>query len=213
MLYALLRTIFWAIVFLTVYNFYIKTKRVANKRQFGLLTLVLCAVLCSVSGLIPVENLIMSFESPEDVLRYSRTGIIRNIEHVAHGNDSSIIIYSTAEEQPIRSHFIVPRSSSGYKIPTPFSVRRAMQSYGSSTSIRIFVFEIFSVEGTDDYYIVGYYYSTEEANIVDNNGNVIKQISTWNETHNEYIIYIFSYLESFGNDYYLLINGEKLAIG
>ena len=213
MLYALFRIIFWAIVFLTVYSFCIRTKRVVNKRRFGVLTLVLCAVLCSVTGLIPVENLIISFESPEDVLRYSRTGIVGDIEYIAHGNDSSILIYSTADTQSIRGHFIVPRSSSGYKIPTPFSVRRVMQSYGSSTSIRVFNFDIFSVEGTDDYYIVGFFFTPNDTNIVDNNGNVIKQISTWNETLNEYIIYVFSYIENFGNEYYLLINGEKLTIG
>jgi len=154
----------------------------------------------------------MSFESPEDVLRYSRTGIVRDIEHILHGNDSSILIYSTEKEQPIRSHFIVPRSSSGYKIPTLFSTKRVMQSYGNSTNIRIFNFDIYSVDGTDDYYIVGYFFSTEETSIIDNNGNVIKQISTWDGTINEYIINIFSYIESFGNEYYLLIHGEKLAI-
>jgi len=88
-----------------------------------------------------------------------------------------------------------------------------MQSYGSSTSIRVFNFDIFSVEGTDDYYIVGFFFTPNDTNIVDNNGNVIKQISTWNETLNEYIIYVFSYIENFGNEYYLLINGEKLTIG
>jgi len=199
MLYALVRIIIWGCVFAVAYYQIIKKSKIIKKRRVAILSFVLCLLLCSLTGYLPVENLFISFKTPESVLWYFNDS---KVDDVVHGNDSSMVILSNKRNSST-GHLIVPRSPKGYKIPSIHSTRRILRK-----SSYIARFDVYSVIGTDDYYIIGHLFSEEdEVTISDTNGTV-RYIA--DRIGDIYSVRFFGYIESFTYDYYLLINGEKV---
>lgn len=203
MLYGIFRIVFWGIIFAVVFFWTIKKSKIVRKKLAVILTLVVCMALGSVSALFPVENLFVNFKSPTNVLNYYQTG---KADDVINGNDSSMIIFSSGNSPG--GHFIVPKSTKGYKIPSLFSVKKVSHKFDKSG-----LFDVYNVKGTNDYYVVGTTISKEsEISVVDSNNEPIKNIVIEMGNTDTKTILLFSFVENFTSEYYFLINGEKLAI-
>ena len=160
-------------------------------------------ILASISGLFPVENLIVGFKSPDKVLYYYQGG---ETDDILNGKASSMVIYS--KRNAVGSYFIVPKSENGYKIPHLFSVKKV-----SNKSDRDGRFNVYHVLGTNDYYVVGSISSSERTiNIIDSNNESIKNIIIEMEHADTKTVFLYSFVENFTSDYYLLINGEKVLV-
>ena len=74
-------------------------------------------------------------------------------------------------------------------------------------------FDVYNVSGTDDYYVIGTIISNEnDRAIVDSRGDPVKNIAVrMGDTQTKTVI-AYSYVESFTDDYYLIINGTKTAV-
>ena len=167
------------------------------------LPIILWMVLVSVSMLFPVENLFWSFKSPNEVLSYYIGG---STKEVISGNDSSMIIYYGRKNPG--GHFIVPKSENGYKIPSIFSVKRV--SYKLD---RDGLFNVYNVSGTSDYYVVGSISSSEEEiSVMDSRGEMVKNIIVEMGDTGIKRIRFFAFVENFTNEYYLIVNGERIPV-
>ena len=203
MLYGIFRIIFWGIIFVILFFSLIKKSKMVRKKFLTALTLTLCMILSAISSLFPVENLFFDFHSPGRVLNYYQKG---KVEDVLNGNDSSMIIYS--ERNSLASHFIVPKSEKGYKIPSLFSVKKVSHKFDKDGQ-----FEVYNVMGTNDYYVVGTIILEEsEINIIDSNSQLIKNIIIEMGNADTKTVVLFSFVENFTSEYYLLINGEKILV-
>lgn len=205
MLYGIFRITFWGIVFALIFFLLIRKSNIARKRLTAIITLFICAVLSSVSMLFPIENLFINFESPKDVFNYYQKG---KVDNIINGNDSSMIIYSNGNNSG--GHYIVPKVSKGYKLPSLFSVKKVSHRFE-----RDGIFDIYNVLGTNDYYVVGMIISKESGiDIVDVDHEPIEEIiiNTGNTDTDIKTILIYSFAENLTSEYYLLINGEKRLI-
>jgi len=200
MWYNLIRLIIWSIIFATVYYLVMKKTKITQKRRIVFLSFLLCLVLGTLSSLFPIENLFISFDDPEDVLKYIQGG---TIEGVVHGNNSSMFITENSKDASI-SHFIIPRTDAGYKIPSFFSVQRILHKQDDIS------FNLYSVLRTNDYYIVGSIVSSEEISIRDSNNATLKSSSV--KTVDAYLILFFGYIKNYTSEYYLLIDETIVAI-
>lgn len=160
-------------------------------------------VLSTISGLFPVENLFFSFKSPDKVLNYYQGG---KVEDILNGNDSSMIIYS--DRNSVVSHFIVPKSEKGYKIPSLFSVKKISYKFDRDGN-----FDIYNILGTNDYYVVGSIISEESViNIIDSNNKPVKNIIMEMGDTDIKTVLLFSFIENFTSEYYLLINDKQVFV-
>lgn len=198
MLYRIFRISFWGIIFVFVF-FWLKKIKITRKKLAVILTLVSCMILCFVSGLFPVENIFVNFKSPEDVFRYTCSG---KIEDVVYGDNSCMVYYSTGNSS--YSYSFVLKSTNGYKIANYFATKKISHKFERNGS-----FDVYNVLGTDDYYIIGAVNSGEsEIDIFDSNNEKVKiDIKRVKNTS-----FIYFFLKNFTNEYYLLINGEKISI-
>lgn len=202
MLFNLSRIVLWLIISSFIV-FKIRAIKIVQKKLFSLLIIVLCLVLISVSGMYPIENLFINFESPESVFKYTNFG---EVEDVLYGKDSCIIIYSNRNSTG--GCYIIPKTEKGYKIPNYFATKKVSNKFDRNGN-----FDIYNVLGTQDYYIVGTILSkTSEQDIFDSNNQPVKNIVIDMGNTKTKTIIIYSYMENFNNDYYLLINGTKTTI-
>ena len=202
MLYGLVRLVIWGCIFAGAYYWIVNKSKIIKKKIIVVISLVLCLIIGTFSNLIPVENLFISFKTPESVLWYFQGG---KVVDVVHGNESSMVISWNKRNSSINP-FVVPRSTNGYKIPSVFSVRIIFCESVANGLIDT----IYSVLGSNDYYFIGSAFSDKEVSIIDSNGKDVQLISEW--FFDSYSILFFGYIESLENDYYLLIDGEKEEI-
>lgn len=202
MLFNLLRIVLWLIVssFIVLK---IRTTKIVRKKLVSLLIVVLCLGLISVSGMFPIENLFINFKSPESVFNYTNFG---KVNDVLYGKESCMAIYSNWNSTG--GHYIIPKTEKGYKIPNYFAIKKVSHKFDRNGN-----FDVYNVLGTQDYYVIGTILSNKsEQTIVDSHNESVKNIVIKMGNTETKTVIIYSYVENFTNDYYLLINGTKTTI-
>jgi hypothetical protein len=198
MLFDAIRIILWlAISIFAVFK--IRHSRIVRKKLITILTVVLCLLLTSVSGMFPVENLFINFKSPVSVFNYTNTG---KIDEIIYGQESCMVIYT---KDNAKGHYIVPKAEKGYKIPSYFGTRKISHKFDESG-----LFDVYNVRGTEDYYVVGSINLKENENEIEIFNKKEKVESNIIRVGNTDFIYFF--LNDFSKEYYLVVNGEKITI-
>ena len=131
-MYNYVRLIISFLIFIIIY-FFIKKKwgQVSKKRITGVILFsVICLILMKV---IPVENLFVTYKSPEDVFSYLENG---EIEEIIEGDESCLVVYSQRANK-IASQ-LVPKSIDGYALPGIFSKKYVKQKFLKTEVITFF---------------------------------------------------------------------------
>ena len=202
MLFNLSRIMLWLIASAFIV-FKIRTTKIIKKKFVSLLMVTLCLILVSVSAMYPVENLFVKFKSPESVFNYASFGEVNDI---LYGKESCMIIYTNQNSSG--AHYIIPKTEKGYKIPNYFATKKVSNKFDKNGN-----FNVYNILGTQDYYIVGTILSSaNEQNIVDSQNHPVENIIIDMGNSETKTVVIYSYIENFNNDYYLIINGIKTTI-
>ena len=180
--------------------FIIRRSKIKHKKRLSVLAIVSCMLLISASGMFPVENLFVSFESPESVVKYAYFG---KVEEAIYGQDSCMIVCSQGNRTYNR--YIVPKSDKGYKIPNVFNAKKISHKFTD-----VGLFETYKVNGTQDYYVIGTIAVETDNEIGVYNGNHEKvecDVAIIKDAE-----FICMFVPGFSNEYYVMINGEKIFI-
>lgn len=202
MLFILPRIVIWLVASVLVI-LRIRATNIVRKGLVGFLSVALCLILVSASAVYPVENLFVDFKSPESVFNYTNFGEVNDI---VYGKESCMVIYT--DRNSSGGHYIIPRSEKGYKIPSFFASKKVSNKFDKDGN-----FDVYNVSGTNDYYVVGIILAdTVEPEIVDSENRPVKYITIdMGDTETKTVV-IYSYVENFNNDSYLIIDGVKTMI-
>lgn len=179
----------------------IKKSKCKFKKVFSTLTVVFCIILVSISSMFPVENLFLSYQSPEKVFNYVKSG---QIYKIIDGRESSLVIYYTGNST--YGFYIIPKTSDGYKIPNYFTQKKVYHKFDEQG-----VFDVYNVQGTQDYYVscaVNLSDISEEILVFNSENEKIgsKVIKIKNTN------FVFLWIPEFSNGCYLMINDEKIVL-
>ena len=144
MLFGFIR--FFVVLFVLIFVFFVlrKTNIIKNKR-IATLIYAACLIFGIILSVLPIENLFITFKTPQDVFWYKCVG---EIEGIIQGEDSCIIFYSKGKSS--YSHEIMLKSEKGYKLPSLLFTNTVSKSHDENGII-----EIYNVSNTNDYYILG----------------------------------------------------------
>lgn len=200
MLFTVIRVVLGLVISVFVV-FKIRNSKIVRKKLITILTIILCMILLFVSAVFPIENLFINFKSPESVFNYANSG---NIYKIIYGQESCMVIYSKGNST--FGHYIMPKTEKGYKVPSYFDTKKVSHKFDKNG-----LFDVYNVKETQDYYIFGTVHLKEKENELDIfNGNGEKVESNIVRVKNTNFIYFFLY--DFSNEYYLIINDEKIFI-
>lgn len=179
----------------------IKKSKCKFKKVFSTLTVVFCIILVSISSMFPVENLFLSYQSPEKVFNYVKSG---QIYKIIDGRESSLVIYYTGNST--YGFYIIPKTSDGYKIPNYFTQKKVSHKFDEQGA-----FDVYNVQGTQDYYVscaVNLSDISEEILVFNSENEKIgsKVIKIKNTN------FVFLWIPEFSNGCYLMINDEKIVL-
>lgn len=181
----------------------IRKTKIVKKKIVSFLLVFLCIILISISGILPVENLIISFKSPESVFNYTHLGKINDI---VYGEKSCMIVYSEGEDKS--GNYIIPKSEKGYKIPNYFTVKNVSHKFSKDGC-----FDVYNVLETDDYYIFGSIISKDSTiTIFDNNNKPIKNLVINMANTDTKTVFFYDFSKNISDEYYLIINNQKVTV-
>lgn len=181
----------------------IRASKIKRKRLAIILSVVLILILNSISGMFPVENLFIDFKSPESVFHYTTVG---RIETIIYGNSSCMVYYSTGSTS--YEYSFIPKTEYGYKIPGTFTTKQVSNKFDKDV-----YFDIYNVVGTSEYYVFGRIFSEEnEIHIVDSNNQPVMCNIIETGLPDLKVVHILAFVENFTNEYYFLVNGEKMFV-
>lgn len=174
--------------------------KIIHKRLLSVLSTVLCITIITASAMFPVENLFVSFQSPESVFRYSEFG---KIENVIYGESSCMILYTSGNAG---RHSILLKTEKGYQIPGYFTSKKISNRFDENG-----YFDVYTVPGTRDYYIVASVaQKAEESDIavLDQSGKDVKcSILKGKGTD-----FLFIYVHDLPDECYLSVGGERVIM-
>ena len=175
-------------------------KRIAPKCRIRIVyVIILFVIVISILMLIPVENVIIGFKSPETAFRYSSS---RHADGniVVTGNQSAFVV-ATKESTDIQ--LIVPKTKKGWGIGIGLHTKHV-----ESLLIEGFAIDIYQYRDTGDFYIRVFDANGSSATIEDSCGSNFlvteKRNDSVNKTYRTYYAYIPNY-----NEQYELYIGDK----
>ena len=202
MFYGIVRLIIWILI-LFVASIIIRKSKLLHKKLVLAITFIFATVLVTVIGLIPVENSVKYFDSPESVFAYRSSG---KIEDIIYGKESCMVLSSTDPYN--HSYMIIPKTSDGYKLPSAFSTKKIVDEMNGLGS-----FEIYQVRDTNDYYLSGVCASNKSTlDLSDNMDSEFIKIASKANDNESGTYFIYAYVGDIKDEYYLMINGEKVSL-
>ena len=152
-----------------------------------------------VSVFLPVENLILTFETPESAYQYVSFGPA-DVKLVVNGKHSDLVVgYKNGADELL----IIPRNEQGYKVGIGTDTREIAQKVVDNVIIQVFQYK-----NTDDYYLVVANTSSGMVDITDS----YESDYIYQESHNKILdeVYFTYYasLPDFDETYWVSINGE-----
>lgn len=192
-MFGLFRTIFWGIV-LFGGLYVVKKKKV---KKFQLILFVICIlVLWSVSGLLPVENIFITFSSPEKAYEYVNS---EKIQLVVEGDHTVLVVGKESPRKYV--YLIIPKSDSGWKIGRGLDTKLIKQKVVDEIVVRVYQYR-----NTDDYYVT---VSDVRGNVVDINDNNDSIFHVLEEIEGSYYTY-YAYVNKITDQYSITVNGEEV---
>lgn len=180
----------------------IRKSNIKRKRLSTIILSLLSFALVLISYWYPVENLFITFSTPEQAFNYSAIGKIESIEY---GKDSCFIVYK--DNINSYSNLMLPKKGNGYQLPNEFDCKRVNSVLSRYSSVDIYKFR-----KTNDLYIIGLTTSnSQDTKISDScNSDFSYSVKAIDKTDDKSIIY-YAYIKDY-SDYYVVFNGNKIEV-
>lgn len=195
MIFYILRIVILVLILVVLYMFFHKVAGRGTKASVILGAIFSLAITTGIS-MFPVENIVIDFSSPESAFKYSCFG---EIEEIIYGSDSCLVVCSDGNGTFKDCVFL--KSGDSYKLPTYFSRSKVAHVFTQNG-----LFNTYKVSCTSDYYVQGSVSTVmaEKIGVFDGDGNEINT-DVIRVAHTGFIYF---YLCSFKDDYYLVSDGE-----
>lgn len=210
-MYQIIRYAFF-IVLLVVVFFILRKKQIKIKKWVvwcGLIIWLLCTFL---SVLVPIENLFITFDSPQAVLNY--TGGVRELFFTVEGEESMLLVYMSKENA--QSSEVIKKTNDGWQI-NPFTSRH---SNVISKEEATYICSMYQYRNTDDYYVTVHIQGklsnnmAKEAIEISDNKNTVFKYYEEGESNSDFDILditYYAYIKGFDENYVLTVNGNTVT--
>ncbi len=173
--------------------------KIINKRRWVILISLFMVALCTVSALFPIENSIITFESPEKAYDYFYS---YEVELIASGNETDFV---SGEKHGSRSFLILPKTEKGWKTSTGNDLKIVCKKRIDGITFA----EIYKHRNFDDLYVVIHGVEGNRNEISDNAGSEFQ--STKSSDYGNYYMYV-AHINSNEKPYCITINDEEFLL-
>lgn len=201
-MYSIIRLIIGCI-FLTCSIIVTKKSKVVCKRILYVIFLITTVVLITILSFIPLENLFITFSSPEEVYEYVNFGK-SNIELVVKGNDCDFVVDRKSDSD---TYLIIPKTVDGWKIGVGSNTKRIAQKI--SDGIIVYVYQY---KNTKDYFITIFDTNGGELQLLDDYDTEFYSLEKKNDFLEKTFVTYYAHVSNFNPQYCVMVNGNKITV-
>ena len=177
---------------------------IKNKRRAHFISIVVVLVLWTVIGSLPVEELFVTFASPEDAFRaYSDSDV--PVFMTIEGEDSALVIGEEAEHEYTLK--VVNRAEDGWKTGSGFNFKtRHFSDQNKNATITVY-----QHKQNDDIFIEVLIFDKEDCTVLDNRQSEFVVIEDETEVDGEKYVFCsyYAYAGKYDKGYSLTIDGTE----
>lgn len=185
-----------------VLNVFIAKNSTKRKRAWRLVSVIVSVLLISALYFLPLENLFMTFDSPQEVYRYVNVGK-ENIELMVEGESSTLIVGC---QNDTYRHSIIPKTTKGWKLGTSVQTKKIFQKVSDEILI-----EVYQYKDTSDYYIAVLSFTGGALEIIDSDNSVFYSLEKENDFQENTFVSYYAYTSRFDSQYCLTVDGIKYS--
>lgn len=199
-MFIVIRLFFCSIIFIIGFIL-IRSSKINFKRRWYVALLILTAMLCTISAVIPFENAFMTFKTLESSYGYVNRS---DIQLVVRGEKTDFVVGKNGDTD---SYLIIPKTEDGWKLGVGSNTKMVLHTV--SDGIKICVYQY---KSSDDYYITILDTNGGESHITDNHKSDFYNLKKSNKTINQTFYTYFAYINDFDENYSLIIDGKLISI-
>lgn len=199
-LFGLIRFSLWLAVILICFILF-KKSNIRNKRRVFCFSLVAVIVLGTISYVVPVENALITFQSPESAFHYTNSG---DIELVLEGQNTDMVVSSKNE---IYTYTLLPKNNHGWKIGLGADIKTIVQKISEDVIV-----EVYQYKNSNDYFITVFVTDGGAADVSDNQGSTFYSLSQYNDVLDSYYDTYYAHIQNWNDQYILTVNGKTLNL-
>lgn len=182
----------------------IKASKLIRKRVLYVVSTSISVVLFIVLVFLPLENMFITFDSPEEAYEYYILGE-SNIELVVEGRDCDLVIDRNNESD---TYLIIPKTKYGWKIGIGSDTKRIAGSLSNGISVSVYQYK-----DTNDYFITIFDINGGEANVSDSCNTEFYSLEKSNSSLEKTFVTYYAHIYEFNSQYSLEVNGSKIVFG
>ena len=181
----------------------ISKKNKVNKLKFRPILAGVSVILVLVLEFLPIENLIVTFKSPESAYKYLKF-YNSNIDLVVEGNNCDLVV---EQEYDSYSYLILPKTSDGWKIAIGLNTQNISQKFVNGILVNVYQYK-----RTNDYFIAVTDTTGDEVEISDDRNSEFQCLERYNDSLEKKIVVHFAHVSNFTAEYSLTVNGNKITL-
>lgn len=183
MLYIALRVIACLLILLISILGILKSK-IHKKKLWISLAVAVSFIIASASYLVPIENLFLTFDTPEDAYFYTHPN--EEVNDVIEGENSSMLVCEN-------TYGFISNTENGYKILSAIQAKSIVKTAGKNGFV-----QVYHVNGTNDFYLWGSAATdTLNVKVEDTNGSNIRVSYKKHGSLNSYTAIFYGYMKNF----------------
>ena len=196
-MFGIIRMLFWIVIF-GICIVTLGKQGVLNKKRNKVFLFVIITMLWIGSMLLPIENLFISFSTPEKSYSYVNS---EDVKLVVYGQDSALVIGEDTEYV----YLVIPKEENGWKIGRGIDLKFILNQYFDGI-----VISIYQYKNTKEFYIEVADTDGRECIVNDNQNSYFEILETSVDAENKYRYY--AYVHDLNNNYILKVNNEEIIL-
>lgn len=181
-------------------------KKIIHKNYLKILIIAVAISFVVCINAFPLEQIFLKANSVEEL--FIQMVPYGNVQNIVYGKDSCML--TTKVNSSSITHYYFLKIEDGYK---PLGDKDVICV--EKTSPGNGLYQIYNVSGTQDYYLTGQYIGQNDIEISDNLGSEFSllQEDTMESSTFSYFYFVEAYLNSYSQDYSLVVNGHEIIFG
>ena len=218
----IVRAFMWIFIFIAMLICMAKTKRKGMKKTirgliFGVFLLILF-VFIPYSLDVPIENLFITFKTPEQAIYYINEPFSNDkIEDMIAGQDTCMAVFKSGKDEELYSgrDMWLRKSENGYKLIGAMGVQKAILSNDIRDEDLDIFFYVDHIKGTKDTYFTGTCETMGKLVIEDNVGThfEVKLMDNSFLGTEQKRYYCYGCVKDMQDDYWITVNGKIYTAG
>ena len=196
-MFGTIRIIFWSVIF-GICIMLLKNKKRLSKKNV-IIAVVIMVLLCTLSGMVPIENCFLTFSTPEKAFDYINS---EKVALVVEGKETTLVIGEEGKADYV--YLVLPKCSNGWKLGRGIDTKLKEQTMNEDI-----VISLYQYKESNDYYITILDMSGKNIEIIDSCDSSF--VTFDNEEMDAGFTFYFYNVSHYDKNYWVKVNEEKFS--